>query len=1164
MLRNFIYYLFFATFFSLINPKSIDAQIVPDNSLGSESSIVSPNLSVKDNPATLIEGGAIRNSNLFHSFAEFNIGEGERVYFANPEGIQNIFSRVTGSNLSQIFGTLGVKGNANLLLLNPYGIIFGNNAQLDLNGSFVATTAESVLFNDNITFGSNNPQPIPLLTINTPIGLQFGNKAEPIINRSQVVNELGEIIGIAVNPEQNITLLAGDILFEAGYLTVPNGRIEVASVAPNSVVKIIPAENTWTLNSQNSNSFQNISLTEGSVISSSGDGAGNIHLQSNKLSILDSSKIVADNFGLTNGGSIIIEARELVEVSGIDENGGRSSINADTYNSGQGANISIDTALLQITDGAYISADSYSEGIGGSITINVRERIDIIGSETELYSGISTDTYGSGDAGNLTINTGSLFLQSRAYITSNILIFDDISDPGDGGNLAINATDSIELSSPTNGAFFDSYITTDIFIQNNLNPQNFVAGSANGGSIKIVTPKLLLENAALTALTGKFGDTGNIELEVKDLKLTSGSQIFNSTYGAGNVGNININASSIELAGVSTLGFPTAIDGSPQSGSTGNAGNIQIKVESLRLTDGAQILNSTFGAGNGGFINIQANDIELIGTNPEIFVTSAIAVSADGNSTGNAGDINLKVGNLHLFNGAQIGSGTFSQGKGGNVNIEADLIILSGVDSQLFAPTNLYASADLNSTGDGGNLNIKATKIEILDGAQITSGTRGEGNGGNIEIQTDNLILSGSDLVTGSGSIISASVQANATGNSGNLNINATTIEILDGAQIGSGTFGEGNSGDINIQANNIEIKGSNANPLLFYSGIFASVEPQAIGNGGDINLTVDNLVVRDGGKISLDTRGDGMAGNLNINAQNIEVVGVAVDKLLLESDSKTAFSRISALSTENFQAGSIVIHANSLKLDDRGLISVSNFGNGDTGNIEINTTDLSLNNFATIEAQVNSGNRGNINLNSDRFLLVNNSQITTNAMGEATGGNININTINLVSVEESSITANSVNSFGGKISIDTQGKFISSDSTITAFGKTPQFDGIVQINTPDLDPNSGLVKLSNTTLKPSQVIATSCRIDAENTFIVSGKDGLPMSPFSPQIGTLLWQDLRTLDKVNISQVEEEVFLSQKQPIVEAQGWQTKDNGIVELIAKLDRTNYSNPSFTCQ
>jgi filamentous hemagglutinin family protein len=143
---------------------------VADGTLGAESSVVTPTSPQVDQ----IDGGAIRGANLFHSFSQFNIGEGRGAYFANPSGIENILSRVTGSDASKIFGTLGVSGNANLFLINPNGIIFGKNASLDVRGSFVASTASSLKFADGTEFSAKATQSKPLLTVSVPLGLQFG------------------------------------------------------------------------------------------------------------------------------------------------------------------------------------------------------------------------------------------------------------------------------------------------------------------------------------------------------------------------------------------------------------------------------------------------------------------------------------------------------------------------------------------------------------------------------------------------------------------------------------------------------------------------------------------------------------------------------------------------------------------------------------------------------------------------------------------------------------------------------------------------------------------------------------------------------------------------------------------------------------------------------
>jgi filamentous hemagglutinin family protein len=193
------------------------AQITPDGTLGAESSRVTPHAEVKGQPADLIEGGAERGANLFHSFSEFNVGEFQRVYFANPAGIENILSRVTGTNPSNILGTLGVDGAANLFLLNPNGIMFGANAQLDIEGSFVASTANSLEFEDGSSFSAATPGNSSLLTVSVPLGLQYG------------ANQVGKIDNagnLEVGSGQTLSL-SGDTVTSTGSLTAPGGRVEV-------------------------------------------------------------------------------------------------------------------------------------------------------------------------------------------------------------------------------------------------------------------------------------------------------------------------------------------------------------------------------------------------------------------------------------------------------------------------------------------------------------------------------------------------------------------------------------------------------------------------------------------------------------------------------------------------------------------------------------------------------------------------------------------------------------------------------------------------------------------------------------------------------------------------------------------------------------------------
>jgi filamentous hemagglutinin family protein len=187
------------------------AQLIPDQSLGAESSVVVPG-GIEN--ADLIEGGASRGGNLFHSFQEFNVNTGQAVYFANPINIENILTRVTGNNISNIDGLLGVTGAANLFLLNPNGVTFGPNARLDIGGSFTTSTGSSFTFADGSEF-SAVPQANELLSFSVPLGVQFNNPQGDIASTGNL--ETGQDLNLVGNNLylEGQLLTGGDLTLQA-------------------------------------------------------------------------------------------------------------------------------------------------------------------------------------------------------------------------------------------------------------------------------------------------------------------------------------------------------------------------------------------------------------------------------------------------------------------------------------------------------------------------------------------------------------------------------------------------------------------------------------------------------------------------------------------------------------------------------------------------------------------------------------------------------------------------------------------------------------------------------------------------------------------------------------------------------------------------------------
>lgn len=291
------------------------AQINPDQTLGEESSIVAPEL-VGEDSADVIRGGAARGENLFHSFSEFNIGQSERVYFYSPEGTSNILSRVTGSSISDINGTLGTTGesDAALILMNPNGIVFGENASLDVQGAFTATTAEGIQLGDGY-FSASNPATDNLLSIQ-PSAFFFNSKQEAMQPRISVESRGAHNLGLRVPDGESLRLLGGDVFLNGGHLNASGGQIEIGAISDTGFVTL---ENNRIIASDNIRRGD-IHLNNGSFVDVQSSTDGDIRLFANDINILSGSELRAGiSSGLGNvdsqSGDIILQATDFINLS---------------------------------------------------------------------------------------------------------------------------------------------------------------------------------------------------------------------------------------------------------------------------------------------------------------------------------------------------------------------------------------------------------------------------------------------------------------------------------------------------------------------------------------------------------------------------------------------------------------------------------------------------------------------------------------------------------------------------------------------------------------------------------------------------------------------------------------------------------------------------------
>nr|MDJ0576785.1 filamentous hemagglutinin N-terminal domain-containing protein [Xenococcaceae cyanobacterium MO_234.B1] len=666
--------------FLLTNPTS--AQLIPDKTLGNENSIVN----YIDN-ITKIEGGAIRGNNLFHSFQDFNVNYNQEIFFNNPTNIQSIFTRVTGGNISQIDGLIRNVGQADLFILNPAGIVFGENARLNIGGSFLGTTAESILFSDNTKFSANELQNKPILTVSTPIGLGLANNPGKIINRANLIKEerfgdeqisVNTLVGLEVARNQNITLVGGNIILDGGGLTALGGKIQLGGLATEGIIKIEPNGN---LVFPNNSLLSNISLINDASVEVQGNGGGDIIITGQNVAIKDGSTLFAgirafEGSSNAQAGDIIINGIDSVVFDGVrSQDSRRGGANFPTIavnrvglplelgrfgfivnGEGQAGNIEINTKKLDITNGARIVNITFGKGNTGNIIINADAKVSLDGSGSAIFNTIFA---GKGNAGDIEINTQSLNLTDGAIISENIF-----KGEGDLGNIIINAEARVSIdgksSNPEPGLFAESSIFNTV----------------NDGGV---------------------GDGGTIEINTKNLSLTNEGQLFTSTFGTGNAGNVTINATENVNIDRGKIESEVGINNFSGKRGKGDGGTIEINTNNLTVTNQGTLTVSSDADGSVGQILINANSLEI--KNQGSIQAETDFKDLDNSlkdSTQNNIVINID-GSLFLQENSLISAKAIEQANGGNVEINADLIVA-------FPQNNdIIASAE---GGNGGNIKL--------------------------------------------------------------------------------------------------------------------------------------------------------------------------------------------------------------------------------------------------------------------------------------------------------------------------------------------------------------------------------------------------------------------------------------------------------------------------
>ena len=862
------------------------AQIVPDATLGNEPSIVRPDQTVRGLPATLIQGGALRGRNLFQSFQDFNIGEGQRVYFANPAGVEAILSRVTGNNPSRLMGLLGVDGSANLFFMNPNGIIFGNNARLDIAGSFVATTAERLTFENGATFSARNPEAPPLLTVSLRPHLPYATQYQgDITHAGQLTVGTGQTLA-----------LQGKTVTSRGSLTAPGGTVQVLG---DRIALLDPAQID----------VSNVGGGGTVLVGGEFQGRGAVPNASQTL-VTDGVTINADAIATGNGGRVIVWADQ------------------DTQFSGQ----------ISARGGATIGNGGFVE-VSGKQTLSFNGRVDAAAPNGQAGT-LLLDPFdfeiNASNVDSINQSTVTTVIQADNNITFSV----PVTIPAFGAGLTANAGNNIFVNSniTTNGGDVRLFAGNGVFLNTitiNTNPLEDFPGTVSGAieisggtQVSVLNSQLLSrgnnDRASFSAI-GVVSPRGSVEID--------GSLISTTNFGSGFAGDVVVTArDQVSIANTSIF-------------SQGKLGRIFIGEADYQGFDFSPttiaIANSLLQTSNGltsspiadaGNIIIQSSDSVAITDNSEIR-SRAVA-----EKQGNAGGIGIGTGSL-LIQNSDLDTSTFSQnssaftannisGNSFSLGSSAGAVLLLAERDIVLDNGDIFNNLENGASGQAGLVLITGKTLKLLNGAQVQTIVRGadengpaaNGTGGNILIGVRDSVQIIGQGPDGFPSAIFSSVGSGSVGRSGNVLIETRALQVRDGATINVDNAGLGLAGNIEISALGVWLdNGANirASTFIGLGGNIALNVPGAIIIGRDSGIFASTAIspfngVQGGGNIAV---GSGQLREFFAFERGVLFNGLEFDGSTLLVAGKTR--RDNNILARGFEAVGGVIRINAFRLQD-------------------------------------------------------------------------------------------------------------------------------------------------------------------------------------------------------------------------------------------------------
>ncbi len=908
-------------------------------------------------------------------------------------------------------------------------------------------------------------------------------------------------------PGGTIIIRGGKLSFQGSSFTAfgnPGGTVNISG-------EQVSLENTY-IGVDGYNYFLNSFLYPG----------GTITMQGGQFSFKNTSLYSRGN----PGGTLTIHGEQLH----LDNTDISAATRGSVAHPGTGVDINV-TGDVLLTNGSEIASSSYSGGragdikiIAGNIQLGDDDPSKSLSADTGFYGDIGSRAFGAGRSGDVSITADDLTVKNGFFINTAAL------STGDAGNITVRAN-SLKLldqgSISSNGLYVGKggivdVVASDVLISGtnranvpNLNSVTGLAAQAGygsaGGSIRVVADNLqILDGGTINAQLLSIGPGANIEIKAKNI-LISGVVIDNrysppdyhasidarvtGQYASGTGGDIAIVADSLKVTNGGVIGSGL------YNSAPGNAGNVTIKTGTLDVSDrGGVFTSSVGGTGNAGRLDITANDVRVVGPNSStdpfvrdftglstvtnaglggdltlttngLLLTDRAAINASSVGPGRAGNIGINARNVEVLNGSAIASSAFGSGDGGNIEIKSDSVLVSGVHPQVITDATGYknlaisgiVSEALTNGGNAGDVRISANGLRVMDGATIATDTYGNGNGGTIQIKAETVLISGvnaamrefliaegSDPRWASSSLLSMShsnlLGDNATGSPGDIKVAAGSFEVKSGL-ISSATNTPGQGGSVEIVADRVSLSGD----------AFVSARSHSSGNGGNILITARDT---------------------------------------FQSDNSTVIT-----AADQAKGGDIALKATQVQLTNGNLISAESSGAGNAGNIDITASYSLLMKDSAITTEAKQADGGNIHVNAGYMVNLIDSKITASVGGgpQTTGGNVTIDP-QYVILNDSQIIANAYEGKGGNIRIIAD-VFLASPETVVDASSQLGIDGTVDIQAPIQNISGTLAPMQGNFLSSETVLRDRCvariRGERSSSFVVSGRDGLPIRPGS-------------------------------------------------------------------